>query len=108
MEMPVTPPELRRPPFAFAKRHGLIVAGDLGDAVELVCKNGVSLDSIQEVRRFLRRPVRLRTVPLEEFDALLQRTYEGQSGTSSTLADGLTEDKADLDSLSAALAEAQD
>ncbi len=108
MEMQVTPVELRRPPFAFAKRHGLIVAADLGDAVELVCKNGVSLDSIQEVRRFLRRPVRLRTVPPEEFDALLQRTYEGQSGTSSTLADGLTEDQADLDSLSAALAEAQD
>ena len=108
MEMQATPVELRRPPFAFAKRHGLIVAGDLGDAVELVCKNGVSLDSIQEVRRFLRRPVRLRTVPPEEFDALLQRTYEGQSGTSSTLADGLTEDQADLDSLSAALAEAQD
>jgi general secretion pathway protein E len=108
MEMQVTPTELRRPPFAFAKRHGLIVAADLGDAVELVCKNGVSLDSIQEVRRFLRRPVRLRTVPLEEFDALLQRTYEGQSGASAALADGLTEDQADLDSLSAALAEAQD
>jgi general secretion pathway protein E len=108
MEMEVTPAELRRPPFAFAKRHGLVVAADLGDAVELVCKNGVSLDSIQEVRRFLRRPVRLRTVPSEEFDALLQRTYEGQSGASAALADGLTEDQADLDSLSAALAEAQD
>jgi general secretion pathway protein E len=108
MEMQATPVELRRPPFAFAKRHGLIVAGDLGDAVELVCKNGVSLDSIQEVRRFLRRPIRLRTVTPEEFDALLQRTYEGQTGASATLADGLTEDQADLDSLSAALAEAQD
>jgi general secretion pathway protein E len=106
--MPVNPPELRRPPFAFAKRHGLIVAGELGDAVELVCRSGVSLDSIQEVRRFLRRPVRLRTVANDEFDALLQRTYEGQTGASAALAEGLTEDQADLDSLSAALAEAQD
>jgi general secretion pathway protein E len=102
------PVELRRPPFAFAKRHGLIVAADLGEAVELVCRNGVSLDSIQEVRRFLRRPVRLRTVANEEFDALLQRTYEGQTGASAALAEGLTEEQADLDSLSAALAEAQD
>ncbi|HZR36661.1 MAG TPA: type II secretion system ATPase GspE [Nevskia sp.] len=102
------PAELRRPPFAFAKRHGLIVAADLGEAVELVCRNGVSLDSIQEVRRFLRRPVRLRTVANEEFDALLQRTYEGQTGASASLAEGLTEEQADLDSLSAALAEAQD
>ncbi len=108
METEATPVELRRPPFAFAKRHGLIVGGDLGDAVELVCRNGVGLDSIQEVRRFLRRPVRLRTVGAEEFDALLQRTYEGQTGASSALADGLTEEQADLDSLSAALAEAQD
>ena len=108
MESQAIPAELRRPPFAFAKRHGLIVAQDLGAAVELVCKSGVSIDSVQEVRRFLRRPVRLRTVPPEEFDALLQRTYEGQTGASAALADGLTEEQADLDSLSAALAEAQD
>jgi general secretion pathway protein E len=100
--------ELRRPPFAFAKRHGLIVAGDLGPAIELVCRPGVSLDAIQEARRFLGRPVQMKRVSLDEFDALLQRTYEGQTGASSALADGLTEDEADIDSLSAALAEAQD
>ena len=99
---------VRRPPFAFAKRHGLIVAADLGDAVEVVCKQGVSLDAIQEVRRFVGRPVRPRTVAPEAFDALLQRTYEGQTGASAALAEGLTEEQADLDSLSAALAEAQD
>ena len=99
---------LRRPPFAFAKRHGLIVSTDLGDTVELVCRPGVSLDAVQEARRFVRRPVKLKAVSLEEFDALLQRTYEGQTGASAALADGLEEDKADLDSLSAALAEAQD
>lgn len=99
---------LRRPPFAFAKRHGLIVSTDLGDAVELVCRPGISLDAVQEARRFIRRPVKLKAVSLDEFDALLQRTYEGQTGASAALADGLEEDKADLDSLSAALAEAQD
>ncbi|WP_292997773.1 type II secretion system ATPase GspE [Nevskia sp.] len=99
---------LRRPPFAFAKRHGLIVADDLGDAVELVCRPGISIDAVQEARRFVRRPVKLKNVTLDEFDALLQRTYEGQTGASAALADGLEEDKADLDTLSQALAEAQD
>jgi len=99
---------LRRPPFAFAKRHGLIVADDLGDAVELVCRPGISIDAVQEARRFVRRPVKLKNVTLDEFDALLQRTYEGQAGASAALADGLEEDKADLDTLSQALAEAQD
>jgi general secretion pathway protein E len=108
VESEAAPVALRRPPFAFAKRHGLLVAEDLGEAVELVGRKGVSLDAVQELRRFLRRPVRLRTVGAEEFDALLQRTYEGQTGASAALADGLTEEQADLDSLSAALAEAQD
>jgi general secretion pathway protein E len=103
-----TPSPIRRPPFAFAKRYGLIVGGELGSAIELVCKNGVSIEAVQEMRRFLQRPVRLRTVPPGEFDALLQRTYEGQSGATVALAEGLSEEKADLDSLSAALAEAQD
>jgi general secretion pathway protein E len=103
--MPLAP---RRPPFAFAKRHGLIVAEDLGEHVELVCRPGVSLDALAEARRFVRRPVRVKTVSADAFDALLQRTYEGQTGASAALADGLAEDVADLDSLSAALAEATD
>lgn len=100
--------ELRRPPFAFAKRHGLVVTEDCGEAVEVVCKNGVSLDAVQEVRRFLGRPLKLRTVAPDQFDALLARTYEGSSATTATLAEGLHEEEADIDSLSAALAEAQD
>ena len=106
--MSVQDSSLRRPPFAFAKRHGLIVAEDLGESVEIVCRPGVSLDALQEARRFVRRPVRMKAVTAEEFDALLQRTYEGQTGASAALADGLEEDAADIDSLSAALAEAQD
>ena len=76
---------LRRPPFAFAKRHGLIVSTDHGDTVELVCRPGISLDAVQEARRFIRRPVKLKAVSLDEFDALLQRTYEGQTGASAAL-----------------------
>jgi len=102
--------ELRRPPFAFAKRHGLIVAGDQSESatIELVCRPGVSVDAVQEARRFLGRPVHMKQVTADEFDALLQRTYEGQTGASAALADGLAEDEADIDSLSQALAEAQD
>ncbi len=99
---------LRRPPFAFAKRHGLIVGDDDGDRVELVCRPGISLDALNEARRFLHRPVRVTTVSLEAFDAQLQRTYEGNSGTAAGLVDGLSEESGDLDSLASALADAQD
>jgi general secretion pathway protein E len=99
---------LRRPPFAFAKRHGLIAAEVAGDKVSVVARPGTSVDAIQEMRRFLGRAIQLRVVPPEDFDALLQKTYEGQTGAAAGLAAGLEDEPADLDSLSAVLAEAQD
>ncbi|HUS24810.1 MAG TPA: type II secretion system protein GspE, partial [Candidatus Binatia bacterium] len=99
---------LKRPPFAFAKRHGVIVTEDRGDHVVIVSRPGVSLDAVQETQRFLQRPVKLSRVTPEEFDALLQRTYEGQTGAAAGLMEGLEDEEADLDSLSQALNEAQD
>ncbi|HUS24233.1 MAG TPA: type II secretion system ATPase GspE [Candidatus Binatia bacterium] len=99
---------LKRPPFAFAKRHGVIVTEDRGDHVRIVSRPGVSLDAVQETQRFLQRPVKLSRVTPEEFDALLQRTYEGQTGAAAGLMEGLEDEEADLDSLSQALNEAQD
>ncbi|MDD3762836.1 MAG: type II secretion system ATPase GspE [Nevskiales bacterium] len=100
--------EFRRPSFAFAKRTGLIATEDLGDHVVVVARPGVSIDSVQETRRFLGRPLRLRNISPSEFDALLARTYEGQTTDTASLMSGLDEDDADLDSLAQALHENQD
>ncbi|HEY0916307.1 MAG TPA: type II secretion system ATPase GspE [Solimonas sp.] len=99
---------LRRPPFAFAKRHGLIVAEDQGEHVLVAARPGVGVDAIQETRRFVGRPLRLQNISAQEFDALLQKTYEGQSSASASLMDGLGEEDADLGSLAQALRENQD
>ncbi len=99
---------LRRPPFAFAKRHGLIVGEDLGDHVVLTARPGASIDALQEVRRFLGRPVRLHAVDASAFDALLSRTYEGATGAAASLMDGLDADDNDLDALAQALSDNQD
>jgi general secretion pathway protein E len=99
---------LRRPPFAYAKRHGLVVSEDRGDHVLAVARPGVSIDAIQETRRFVGRPLRLQKVTLQEFDALLQRTYEGKTGAAAGLMDGLSDEEADLDTLALALTETQD
>ncbi len=99
---------LRRPPFAFAKRHGLIVTEDQGEHVLVSARPGVGVDAIQETRRFVGRPLRLQNVSAQEFDALLQKTYEGQSAASASLMDGLGEEEADLGSLEKALRENQD
>ncbi|MGH8442716.1 MAG: type II secretion system ATPase GspE [Nevskiaceae bacterium] len=99
---------LKRPPFAFAKRHGLIVTEDRGDHVGVACRPGVALDAVQEAQRFLQRPVRVQNVSAQEFDALLQRTYEGQTGAAAGLMEGLETEEGDLDAIAQALSEKQD
>ncbi|MDP9142390.1 MAG: type II secretion system ATPase GspE [Pseudomonadota bacterium] len=101
-------PVLRRPPFTFTKRHGLIVTTDQGDHVVVATRPGVAIDAVQETRRFVGRPVRLQPVTPQEFDALLSRTYEGQTTTSASLMEGLNDDEADLDALALALRDNQD
>ena len=99
---------LRRPPFTFAKRHGLIVTEDCGDHVLAVARPGVAIDAVQETRRFVGRPLKLRSVTVPEFDALLSRTYEGQTAATASLMDRLQDDEADLDALAHALQDNQD
>ncbi|MFT3905699.1 MAG: type II secretion system ATPase GspE [Steroidobacteraceae bacterium] len=68
---------LRPLPFAFARRHGVLVRGLDGDEVDCVYRLPGSAQTLAEVRRFLRLPLKLTGVPSEEFDTLLQQTYEG-------------------------------
>jgi general secretion pathway protein E len=102
-------PMLRRPPFAFAKRHGLIVSEDLGDHVLIAARPGAQIEALQVTRRFVGRPVRLKNLSLVEFDALLSRTYEGQTAATASLMEGLNDEEgADLDAIAHALQENQD
>jgi general secretion pathway protein E len=99
---------LKRPPFAFAKRHGLIVTEDRGDHVAVACRPGVAIDAIQETQRFVQRPVRVQNVSAQEFDALLQRAYEGQTGAAAGLMEGLEDEEGDIDAIAQALTDKQD
>src|SRR3546814_18044753 len=90
----------RRPPFTFAKRHGLIVTEDRGDHVLAVARPGIAIDSVQETRRFVGRPLRLQSVSPQEFDALLSRTYEGQTAATASLMDRLQDAGSELDARS--------
>ena len=98
----------RRPPFAFAKRHGLIVGEASPEHVTVFARPGVSMAAVAEARRFLRRPVKLATLSVEEFDKLLQKTYEGATGATAALASGLKDEQIEVDDLATALSEAQD
>ncbi|MDX1606897.1 MAG: type II secretion system ATPase GspE, partial [Candidatus Competibacterales bacterium] len=101
---------LRLPPFAFAKRTGVLLGAlpdDDGETVELLMRPDASREALLEMRRYLQRPVRLRELPPEEFDRALQQRYENNSSEAMQAMQGLDEDN-DLSSVAEALSEPQD
>lgn len=98
----------RLPSFAFAKRHGVLVGEAQGDAIEIIHRPNLAPMAAIEIRRFLEQPIKLRAVSPDEFDLLLQRTYEGRSAESMQMMQGLDDEATDLDSAAEALSEPQD
>jgi len=85
----------RRLPFAFARRHGILVLDSDAEQADTVFRPGIEPASLAEVRRYMGMRLALRPVPEEEFDALLQGAYEGGSGSAMQMVEGL-EDGDDL------------
>ena len=69
-------PSALRLPFAFARRHGLLVRAQAEGTVECVYRTPVAPAAMAEARRMLRVPMTYTPIGAEEFDALLQKTYE--------------------------------
>lgn len=87
-----------RPSFGFARRHGVLVTEIEDDHARVVCRKGVRPASLAELRRSLKRPLRLETVEENTFERMLQKAYEA-SGDAMQMMDDLGEglDLADLD-----------
>ena len=63
-------------PYGFARRHGVVVRGlDAGEA-HVIARKGAPAAGLIELRRRLARPLRVDNVPTEEFERLLQESYE--------------------------------
>ncbi|RUO59653.1 type II secretion system ATPase GspE [Pseudidiomarina marina] len=81
----------RRLPFAFAKRHGVVVAyagasddGAANDAV-VHARHGVSPQALLEVRRVLGAPFVLQEHSADEFEAILTQAYQRDSSEAKQL-----------------------
>jgi general secretion pathway protein E len=83
---------LRMLPFAFAKRHGVLLHGVVDGMSQAIVREGASPASLAEVRRFVGAPLKMQLVPLEEFDARLQETYERESNSTMQMVEGLSDD----------------
>ncbi len=83
-------PTHRNLPFAFAKRHGVLIQSLSAGAAEAIYRTGAAAQSLAEVRRFAGMPVRFAEVDPDTFDAKLQAAYE--SGAAMTMVEGLNDD----------------
>jgi general secretion pathway protein E len=77
----------RHLPFAFAKRHGVLIQDGQDGCARAIYRRGASLQSLAEVRRFVAGPVSFAEVDPEQFDVQLQAAYE--SGAAMTMVEGL-------------------
>ncbi|MDJ0813264.1 MAG: type II secretion system ATPase GspE [Woeseiaceae bacterium] len=94
-------------PFAFAKRHGVLIRDMTSESADCACRPGVSALSIAEVQRFAGVPLKLSRVTTEAFDALLQESYEQGSNKAMQMVDGL-DDHMDLTQVAQELQEPSD
>ena len=90
LAVPSVAPTHRTLPFAFAKRHGVLIQELREGGAQAIYRTGAAAQSIAEVRRFAGVPVRFSEVDPETFDATLQAAYE--SGAAMTMVEGLNDD----------------
>ena len=82
-------------PFAFAKRHGVLIRDFKDGIADTVYRAGTSPLSLAEARRFAAVPLKLTRVEPEEFDQILQETYEQGSNKAMAMVGDL-DDQTDL------------
>ena len=63
-------------PFSFAKRHGVLIRDIRDGHADTAYRRGASPLSLAETRRFAGVPLQLTKVSSQDFDQLLQQTYE--------------------------------
>jgi general secretion pathway protein E len=64
-----------RIPYAFARRHGLVLTGAHNGHLEVAMREGADPNSLIELRRWLARPFVLQFVAPDAFDRLLSDNY---------------------------------
>ena len=99
------PLPVRRLPFSFAKRHGVVVLRQ-DNHIVLGLRPGVDLVAIAETRRFSQEPLPLVHLTLDAFEKELARAYEHDAGAAMQLAEDL--DSLDLASLADQMPQTED
>ncbi len=79
-------------PFIFAKRHGILIHGRQDDGYLTIVRRNASPTSLTEARRVAGGPLITRLVSVDEFETLLNETYEQDSRDTMEMVGGLSDD----------------
>ena len=93
-----SPAESERLPYAFAKRHGVVVLERRSDGMDIGLREGADPRVLLEVRRVLGGNVSMRFLPPKDFDARLDESYGSGAPDSGTVSGELA-DVGDLGAL---------
>jgi general secretion pathway protein E len=81
-------------PFAFAKRHGILLRTDADGGVTALHRPDVTLAALAEARRHAGRPLAFARLDTEQFDRLLAEAYQDGAQQAGAIIDHVEEDLA--------------
>lgn len=99
-------PALRRLPFAFARRHGVILL-ERGGELHLGLREGAALTAVQEAQRVVGMRLPMQWLAQADFDQALGAAYQHDSSAAMLMVEGLGNDL-DLASLADQIQETED
>jgi len=98
---------VRQLSFAYAKRHQVLLGGNVDRKTEVFCGPAVKPSILNELRRSIGKPIKISPLNLEAFDAKLTKQYQQGSNDAMLMADELG-DELDLTSIAQELGEPED
>jgi general secretion pathway protein E len=99
--------QVARPPFAFAKRHGVTILEWRDDAAVIAHRPDVRVEALAEMRRYCDAPIALQELDATAFERLLRDLYE-QGGDDARQMVADMDGRVDLGSLAEELPEPED
>jgi general secretion pathway protein E len=78
--------------YAFAKANGVVVTSQTSDSAEVAVRTGARSSALVELRRALGVSLRTRSIDTNEFNELLNATYNGADAGAAALADDIAQD----------------
>ncbi|MEJ2042058.1 MAG: type II secretion system ATPase GspE [Reinekea sp.] len=94
-------------PFAFAKKHGVVIDYQHADGIRLLYRSDASLMAIQEAQRVIESVVPLESINESEFAEALNLAFQSDSDETMQMVEGLG-DSMDLSSLADSVPETED